>query len=138
MLLPPEIFVVEFVVLIQQFQIVRQPFDRCEIYGVDVRFRRGESFVITVEINHDRDDVIVDIVKILFRDVIPAERILESDDGFVISAHHFSALFLLSTGATEVSTSAVYVDGDVLLKPVHVVLPPVTCLTVGCYPNREL
>ncbi len=48
--------------------------NRWEIYGVDVRFGRGESFVIAMEIDHDQYDVEVDVVKEFFRDVIPKSK----------------------------------------------------------------
>ena len=104
-LLPPEIFIVKGIVLVQHFEIICQIFNGRVIKGIYVRLGRGYLGVIAVQIQHDWDDVETEIVEEFLCDVIQAHRILERDDEFVVTLHIGPAfsLFIVWTFQSEIS-----------------------------------
>ena len=89
MILPPEIFVVQSVVGIENFQVSGQLF-RFEFPGVDVRMGRGVLAVIGTAVNYGNHVKIQDFEK-HFRHVIFADGILEWQVKFVRRLDHFVA-----------------------------------------------
>ena len=134
---PHGIFYVFVVCLIIQlfscfspFQVSDQVLDCGEISHIDVRVRRS-YFAHVGSRKHDRDDILIQDLKELLRDVVRAHGILERQVELVLLAEKVQAVVLIILGAIEVSTVAVDVDGGDEVDHVDQVLATHSRPTVG-------
>ena len=112
------------------FQVSDQVLDCGEISHIDVRVRRS-YFAHVGSRKHDRDDILIQDLKELLRDVIRAHGILERQVELVLLAEKVQAVVLIIPGAKEVPAVAVDVDRGDIVDHVDQVLPSHGCHTVG-------
>ena len=112
------------------FQVSDQVLDCGEISHIDVRVRRS-YFAHVGSRKHDRDDILIQDLKELLRDVIRAHGILERQVELVLLAEKVQAVVLIILGAIEVSTVAIDVDRGDIVDHVDQVLASHGCHTVG-------
>ena len=94
------------------FQVGDQILDCRKVCHIDVRVRRSNSAHVG-SCEHHRDDILVQDHEELFRDVVPADGVLEGQVELVLFAEKVQAAVLIVLGAIEVSTVAIDVDrGD--------------------------
>ena len=134
---PHGIFYVFVVCLIIQlfscfspFQVSDQVLDCGEISHIDVRVRRS-YFAHVGSRKHDRDDILIQDLEELLRDVVRAHGILERQVELVLLAEKVQAVVLIILGAIEVSTVAIDVDRGDIVDHVDQVLASHGCHTVG-------
>ena len=85
--LPSKVFVVQIIILVQQYEVIGQLFHRGKIKSVDVRLGRCQPLEIVVHIENDWHDIVVDHPEKFLCHVIAAERVVQAQVEFIITLH---------------------------------------------------
>ena len=136
-MLPSEIFIVQFVVFIEELEVSGEIFGGRKVVYVDEGVRRSNAFVfVFVCSHHDGQNVVFQgVVPEFLTDVLATIAVLEGNVELVFLLQHVQAT--LSVVAFEVSAETVNINHHIFLQCIDVFLSVVLGFAIGDEPGAE-